>query len=55
MTLNPITITADSPLADLGWSLLEERVGAVPVVDDDDRLIGIVSYVDVLRHALREG
>jgi acetoin utilization protein AcuB len=53
MTANPISIKPDAPLADLSWSLLDEKVGAVPVVDDDDHLVGIVSYVDVLHFALR--
>jgi acetoin utilization protein AcuB len=29
--------------------MLEESVGALPVVDEDGELVGIVSYVDVLR------
>lgn len=53
MTANPISAKADEPLQALSWALLDERVGAVPVVDDSDKLVGIVSYVDVLHHALR--
>jgi len=29
--------------------MLENKIGAVPVVDSDDSLVGIVSYVDILR------
>ena len=32
--------------------MIEERIGALPVVDAEaDRLVGIVSYIDVLRAA----
>ena len=33
--------------------LLERRVGAVPVVDGDGIVVGVVSYIDVLRHLAR--
>jgi CBS domain-containing protein len=29
--------------------LIEEKFGAIPVVDEAEGLVGIVSYVDVLR------
>ena len=29
----------------------DQRVGAVPVVDETDRVIGIISYVDVFKNA----
>jgi acetoin utilization protein AcuB len=34
--------------------MLDHRIGAVPVVDSDDRLVGIVSYIDLLRQLLPE-
>ncbi|MBX3160414.1 MAG: CBS domain-containing protein [Deltaproteobacteria bacterium] len=36
-------------LADLSRVLIDARLGAVPVVDDEQRLVGVVAYVDVLR------
>lgn len=53
MTTTPITVRVDDPIEALGAALLDERVGAVPVVDAERRLVGIVSYVDVLQHTLR--
>ena len=53
MTANPISARTDDPLDTLGWAMIDERVGAVPVVDQNDKVVGIVSYVDVLHHALR--
>jgi CBS domain-containing protein len=52
MTASPAVIGADASLADLASYLLDERIGALPVVDDDDRLVGVVSYVDLLRHVV---
>ena len=53
MTNNPITVREDSPLSALANVLLEDRVGAVPVVSADGRLVGVVSYIDVVHYALR--
>jgi CBS domain-containing protein len=50
MTADPRTIQEDAPLSAALDTLLTERFGALPVVDDDDRLRGILSYIDVLRH-----
>ncbi len=42
------------PLVDTIETILEGRVGAVPVVNAENRLVGIVSYVDILRAYHRE-
>jgi len=49
MTPEPHALSPETPLAEAVACLLDERFGALPIVDDDDRLLGIVSYVDVLR------
>lgn len=51
MTTAPTTISANASVLDLLDALIDERIGAVVVVDDDDRMLGIVSYVDVLAFA----
>ncbi|MFW5965942.1 MAG: HPP family protein [Persicimonas sp.] len=43
-----ITVHPEAPLASVIDLLIDERLSAVPVVDDGDNLIGIVSYIDVL-------
>jgi CBS domain-containing protein len=48
MVPDPITVQAGTPLLDVLEILERERVGAIPVVDQDDRLVGILSYVDAL-------
>lgn len=54
MTRDPVTLAPDATLADVAQYLVEHKVGAVPIVDDDRRVLGIVSYIDVIR-ALVEG
>jgi CBS domain-containing protein len=49
MTPDPIFVRAGSPLADVLPAFADEGVGAVPVVDEGDRVVGIVSYVDLVR------
>lgn len=44
------TVRPDTPVAELLDILLEEKIGAVPVLaPDTGDLIGVVSYIDVLR------
>jgi acetoin utilization protein AcuB len=45
-----VTIQPDAPLAVAAQSMLENRVGALPVVDEQDQLLGIVTESDLLRH-----
>ncbi len=50
MTAEPRTIREDEPLGNAVRALVEDRFGALPVVDEQDRLVGILSYVDLLRY-----
>lgn len=45
----PFLLHPDEPILRAVGRFLDERVGALPVVDPDGRLVGIVSYLDVLR------
>jgi len=49
MTRPPITITADVSVEACARLLLDKRISAVPVVDADNRVIGIVSEGDLIR------
>ena len=50
MPSDVITVLPDTPVAALLDILLEENIGAVPVLaPDTGELIGMVSYIDVLR------
>jgi acetoin utilization protein AcuB len=49
MTSEPITISPDDDLQAAVEVMIEEKIGGIPVVDDTEGLVGIVTYVDVLR------
>jgi CBS domain-containing protein len=43
-----VTVPPDAQLKDVAATLVEHGINAVPVVDDGDRLVGIVSEADLL-------
>lgn len=50
MSPKPITLSPNDDLKEAIELLIEEKVGGIPVVDEDGRaVVGIVTYVDVLR------
>ncbi|MBI2088903.1 MAG: CBS domain-containing protein [Deltaproteobacteria bacterium] len=50
MSLKPVTLSPNDDLKEAIELLIEEKVGGIPVVDEDGRaVVGIVTYVDVLR------
>ncbi|MEO6573279.1 MAG: CBS domain-containing protein [Polyangiaceae bacterium] len=48
MSTDPITVQEDTDVTEIIDTLVDERIGAVPVVDSRDRVVGIISYVDIL-------
>ncbi|WFM70389.1 CBS domain-containing protein [Halomonas sp. CKK8] len=49
MTPNVITVSPDSEVSEIASLLLEHGISAVPVVDADDKVLGIVSEGDLMR------
>jgi acetoin utilization protein AcuB len=49
MTSEPLTLSPDDDLKEAVELLIEEKIGGIPVVDGAEGLVGIVTYVDVLR------
>lgn len=49
MTPNVITVTPDSEVREIASLLVEHGISAVPVVDADNRVLGIVSEGDLIR------
>ncbi|MBI2349649.1 MAG: CBS domain-containing protein [Deltaproteobacteria bacterium] len=49
MTSNPISLAPDDELREAVELFIEEKMGGIPVVDDEEGLVGIVTYVDILR------
>ncbi|WP_245710649.1 CBS domain-containing protein [Allopseudospirillum japonicum] len=46
------SLTEDTPLKEAGQRLLAHKHGALPVLDEEKRVIGIVTSVDFVRLAL---
>ena len=51
MVTNVITVGLDACLQDVAHLLLTNRISAVPVVDSDGKVVGIVSEGDLMRRA----
>lgn len=51
MTTKVITVMGDTLVEDVARLLLTRRISAVPVVDESDRIVGIVSEGDLMRRA----
>lgn len=49
MTASPATVTPDTPLSEVVRLLIDLGVKAVPVVDNDRRVVGIITGGDLLR------
>ena len=52
MTSEPMTLSPDDDLEEAVQLLIDEKIGGVPVVDETEGLVGIVTYVDLLRYLL---
>ena len=49
MTVNVQTVGPDATLTELDELMTKHKVSGVPVVEDGDRLVGVVSRADVVR------
>jgi len=54
MTSNLVTVGPDATVRDAAWTMLTYRISAVPVVDGEGKLVGIVSESDLL-HRVEAG
>ena len=54
MSRNVITVLLGDTLGVAARRMVEHRIGALPVVDPDGVLRGILSYVDILGRLVRE-
>jgi CBS domain-containing protein len=48
MTKDPKTVTPDATLKDVVAMMQEHKFGAVPIVEGDNKLVGIVTSNDML-------
>ena len=49
MTRQPSTLPAGTPVSRAAAFFADHKVGALPIVDQHERLVGLVSYMDILR------
>ncbi len=49
MTHDPVCVHADDPLIVAVGIMVVEKFGALPVVDDEKHVIGIISQIDILK------
>ena len=49
MTTPVITVRSDAPIRKAAQCMLDRHLKRLPVVDEDDRLVGLVTRIDVLR------
>jgi acetoin utilization protein AcuB len=48
MTVSPITCPPEATVGRIARLMLEHRIDSIPIVDDDDRMIGLVTSTDLL-------
>lgn len=52
MNPHPVTVAPDATVTEVARTMLDHRLAGVPVVDADDRLVGLVTDKDlVIKHA----
>jgi CBS domain-containing protein len=54
MQTSVVTLAADEPVSEIERIFAEEEIHGAPVVDDQERLIGMVSTLDLVRAAVRD-
>ncbi len=55
MTRDPWVVHADDPLQDAVTLVLKHRIGALPVVGEGQKVVGMISAVDLLRAFAESG
>jgi len=54
MTRNPVVVKQDTEVSEIIDIILQKAIILVPVVDDEHKLIGLVSRLDILQQNLNE-
>ena len=49
MSSDVVSVDLEADAAEIIDQMIDLKIGAVPVVDTDNTLVGIISYIDVLR------
>lgn len=54
MTKDPITIYANETIGNAAWRMLVNKISGLPVVDSEQRVIGIITESDIFRMVVKE-
>jgi len=54
MTLDPITVSPDDTIGHAANLMLENKVSALPVIGENQQIIGIITESDIFRLVIRE-
>jgi CBS domain-containing protein len=54
MTQNPVVVKEDTDINEVIELILQKHIILVPVINDQQRLVGVVSRLDILRQNLSE-
>ena len=54
MDSDPVRVTADADLTDIALLMADFNLYSIPVVDDQDRVLGVVTVDDVLEATIPE-
>jgi acetoin utilization protein AcuB len=54
MTLNPVTIAPTATIGQAAQLMLKYMIGGLPVVEEDERLVGIITESDIFRLVVRD-
>jgi CBS domain-containing protein len=54
MTRNPVVVKEDTEINEVIDIILQKHIILVPVINDQQRLVGVVSRIDILRQNLSE-
>lgn len=49
MTRNPITVRPDTPIGEAAKLMYDHKIGCLPVTDDQQALVGIVTSADMVK------
>jgi len=49
MTIGVITVKADTPIYEALFLLAKNKISGIPVVDDEEQVVGVLSEKDVLK------
>jgi acetoin utilization protein AcuB len=54
MVEKPVTVLSDAPIETAAELMLQHKIGGLPVIDGDGRLVGIITETDLLRGLLEQ-